>query len=213
MGRDGALWKRRRDAHTGSSRGMGNVIGLTRLRPDRRGGDTDGLGCGRGQGVEKQGQVVERLATNSVTAVRIQAFGTLAMIGGALLTIGAILVDLGWFVDLPAITSLGNALSAISGLGLLFPSFGLRASHLGGKGILPTAGTVTLAIGILLASLVDVPTILDPTDLEPGGAMGPAGLLLLSIGFVAWFVAIRRAGGPGGLATVRLACRRFVVPP
>ena len=148
--------------------------------------------------MEKQGQVVERLATNSVTAARIQAFGTLAMIGGALLTIGAILVDLGWFVDLPAITSLGNALSAISGLGLLFPPFGLRASHLGGKGILATAGTVTLAIGILLASLVDVPTILDPTDLEPGGAMGPIGLLLLSIGFLAWFVAIRRAGGLAG---------------
>jgi hypothetical protein len=128
----------------------------------------------------------------------MRPFVALTMIGGALLTSGAILVDLGWFVDMPAIASLGNALSAISGLGLIFLPFGLRASGLGGTGILATVGAASLVIGICLASIVDVPAILDPTDLEAGGALGPIGLLLLSIGFLAWFVAIRRAGGLAG---------------
>ena len=97
---------------------------------------------------------------------------------------GAILIDLGWFVDRPALGSLGNALSAAAGLGLLFLPFGLRASRVGGTGLLATAGTAALAIGICLASIVDVPAILDPTALEAGGAMGPIGLLLLSIGFL-----------------------------
>ena len=145
-----------------------------------------------------QGGVEEHQLPDSAFAGRIRIFGTLAMIGGALLTVGAILIDLGWFVDLPTIASLGNALAAISGLGLLFLPFGLRASGLGDTGILATVGTASLVIGICLASIVDVPAILDPTDLEAGGALGPIGLLLLSIGFLSWFVTIRRAGGLAG---------------
>ena len=145
-----------------------------------------------------QGGVEEHQLPDSAFAGRIRIFGTLAMIGGALLTVGAILIDLGWFVDLPTIASLGNALAAISGLGLLFLPFGLRASGLGGTGLLATVGTASLVIGICLASIVDVPAILDPTDLEAGGALGPIGLLLLSIGFLSWFVTIRRAGGLAG---------------
>jgi hypothetical protein len=59
-------------------------------------------------------------------------------------------------------------------------------------------GTASLVIGICLASIVDVPAILDPTDLEAGGALGPLGLLLISIGFLAWFVSIRGAGSLAG---------------
>jgi hypothetical protein len=129
---------------------------------------------------------------NAAFASRMRPFVALTMIGGALLTSGAILVDLGWFVDMPAIASLGNALSAISGLGLIFLPFGLRASGLGGTGILATVGAASLVIGICLASIVDVPAVL------AGGALGPIGLLLLSISFLAWFVAIRRAGGLAG---------------
>jgi hypothetical protein len=145
-----------------------------------------------------QARVPERPLPNPAIARRIRTCGTLTMIGGALLTVGAILIDLGWFVDLPTIVSLGNAFAAISGLGLLFLPIGLRASRLGGTGILATAGTVSLVIGICLASIVDVPAMLDPTDLEAGGVLGPFGLLLLSIGFLAWFVAIRSAGGLAG---------------
>jgi drug/metabolite transporter (DMT)-like permease len=135
---------------------------------------------------------------NAANAGRIRTSGALTMIGGALLTVGAILIDLGWRVDLPAIASLGNALAALSGLGLLFLPLVLRASRLGGTGILATVGTASLVIGICLASVVDVPAILDPSDLEAGGAMGPIGLLLLSIGFLAWFVSIRRTSGLAG---------------
>jgi hypothetical protein len=182
----------------------------TDLRRDFRDGNAGELGSTGGIEMAKQGGVLEHPLPDAAFSVRIRTFGALTLIGGALLTIGAILIDLGWFVDLPAIASLGNALSAISGLGLLFLPIGLRASRIGGTGVLATAGTVSLVIGICLASIVDLPAILDPTDLEAGGAMGPIGLLLLSIGFLAWFVAIRRAGG---LAAVHLSCRRFVVPP
>jgi hypothetical protein len=137
--------------------------------------------------VSKQGRSLPHPVPNAVFAGRIRTFGALTMIGGALLTAGAILIDLGWFADVLAIASLGNALAAISGLGLLFLPIGLRVSHLGGTGILATMGAASLVIGICLASIVDVPAILDPTDLEAGGAMGPIGLLLLSSGFLAWF--------------------------
>lgn len=38
-----------------------------------------------------------------------------------------------------------------------------------------------------------VPAILDPTDLEVGGAFGPIGLVSLSAGFLSWFVSIRKS--------------------
>jgi hypothetical protein len=164
------------------------------LRRDFRNGDAGELENPGGTEAANQGGVLEHPLPNGAIAGRIRTFGALTMIGGALLTVGAILIDLGWFVDLPAIASLGNALAAISGLGLLFLPIGLRASRLGGTRILTTVGTASLVIGICLASIVDVPAILDPTDLEAGGAIGPIGLLLLSIGFLAWFVAIRHAG-------------------
>jgi hypothetical protein len=170
----------------------------TSLRQNFRDGIAGEPGNTGGIEVAMQGGVLENPVPNAAFAGRIRTFGALTMIGGALLTVGAILIDLGWFVDLPVIASLGNALAAISCLGLLFLSIGLRASRLGGTGILATVGTASLVIGICLASIIDVQAILDPTDLEAGGAMGPIGLLLLSIGFLAWFVAIRRTGGLAG---------------
>lgn len=135
---------------------------------------------------------------NGATSRRLRTFGALTMVGGATLAGGAALMDLGAYTDLLVLVSLGSALSAGAGLGLIFLPAGLRASRLGGRGMLANAGTVCLVIGICIVSLVDVPTILDPTDLAAGGALGPVGLVLLSAGFLAWFVAIRRTGILGG---------------
>lgn len=101
------------------------------LRRDFRDGKEGALENTGGLEVAKQDGGKEHPIPHAALAGRIRTFGTLAMIGGALLTLGAILIDLGWFVELPAIASLGNALAAISGLGLLFLPLGLRASHLG----------------------------------------------------------------------------------
>ena len=146
----------------------------------------------------KRGETVEHPGASVATAGRTGAFGALSMVGAALLTVGAVLIDLGWMIDLPALGSLGNALSAAAGLGLLFLPLGLYASRRGGAGWLVSAATASSLIGICLASIVDVPAILDPTDLESGGALGPVGLVLLSAGFLAWFAAIRRTGDLGG---------------
>ena len=134
------------------------------------------------------------------------------MVGSAVRVVGAILTNFGSFVGLPAIGSLGNALSAGSGLGLHFLPIGLRASRVGDTRALANMATAALLIGICLASLADIPAILDPTDLEAGGVLGSIGLVLLSARFLLWFVAIRQAR-PGRLATVPLCCRRPVVSP
>jgi len=128
----------------------------------------------------------------------LRTFGNLTIIGAAALMVGATLTDLGSLTGLPTLGSLGNALSAGAGLGLLFLPVGLRASRLGGTGALANVGTACLLIGICLASLADVPAIFDPTDLEAGGALGPLGLVLLSVGFLAWFAAIRQTRALGG---------------
>ena len=134
------------------------------------------------------------MSENRPTASRrLRAFGALAMVGGGTLAVGATLTDLFSLTGLAALGSLGNALSAGAGLGLLFLPAGLLASRVGGKGVLAKAGAVCLVIGICLVSLVDVPAVFDPSDLEAGGALGPVGLVLLSVGFLAWFAAIRRA--------------------
>jgi hypothetical protein len=172
-----------------------NGTGLHRNFRDGNAGELENAGD---EEVAKHSGSREHTFTDAVLSGRIRTFGALTMVGGTLLAVGAILIDVGWFVDLPAIASLGNTLAAISGLGLLFLPLGLRASRLGGTGILATVGTASLVIGICLASIVDVPAILDPTDVEAGGALGPIGLLLLSLGFLSWFVAIRRAGGLAG---------------
>lgn len=142
--------------------------------------------------------VVEHQAPDGATARWVRVSGALAMFGGAVLTAGALLVEFGNFADLSFLMSAGNALSAGAGLALLFLPIGLLASGVGGRGTLPKAGVVCLAIGISIVSLVDVPTILDPSNVEAGGAFGPVGLVLLSAGFLAWFAAIRRVRILGG---------------
>lgn len=127
------------------------------------------------------------------TSRRLRAFGTLTMVGGGMLIVGSALVDVAALADLTTLGALGNALSAGAGLGLLFLPAGLLASGVGGKGVLAKAGAVCLVIGLFFASLADVPAVFDPSDLEAGGALGPVGLVLLSAGFLAWFVAIRRS--------------------
>lgn len=143
--------------------------------------------------MKQQGRGLERTMADSSAAAGIRTCGVLTMVGGALLTIGAVLTDLGLSIDRLEVASLGNVLAAGAGVGLLFLPIGLRASRVGGTGILVNLGTASLLIGICLASLADVPAVLTPRDLEAGGALGPIGLVLLSAGFLMWFAAIRKA--------------------
>lgn len=128
------------------------------------------------------------------TTSSVKTLGALTIMGSAALVVGAVLMDLGAIADRPALGSLGNALSAGAGLGLIFLPAGLLASRVGGEGGFVKAGAACLATGICLVSLADVPAIFDPTDLKVGGVLGPIGLVLLSVGFLIWFVAVNRAG-------------------
>jgi hypothetical protein len=162
--------------------------------------------------MENQDEGVSHPLANVTTASRLRTSGALTMVGSAVRVVGAILTDFGSFVGLPTIGSLGErALGRLRSRAALLP-IGLRASRVGDTGALANMATAALFIGISLASLADIPAILDPTDLEAGEALGPIGLVLLSAGFLLWFVAIRQAR-PGRLATVPLCCRRPVVSP
>jgi hypothetical protein len=146
------------------------------MRRHRAPGDGN-VGEGRNKGGTEMAKQEGHL--RHAFAGRSRTLGALTMVGGTLLTTGAILVGLGWYVGLPAPASVGNALSVFSGFGLLCLSFGLRARRLGDCGVITIVGTGSLVIGMCLVSIVDLPAILGPTNLEVGGALGPVGLLLL----------------------------------
>ena len=105
----------------------------------------------------KYSYVMKNPPENVVTISRLRTFGALTMVGGAVLTVGAVLTDFGSYADLPAVGSLGSALSAVAGLGLVFLPVGLLASRVGGTGALSKASMTLLEIGICLASVSDIP--------------------------------------------------------
>lgn len=93
---------------------------------------------------------------------------------------GAALVDLGYRVGQPALERTGNGVMILAGIGLAF-----LPAALGGRST--TAGRRCYWAGLALASLVDVPALLDPTDLRAGRALGFPAMLLLSTGlFLLW---------------------------
>ncbi|MBC8163791.1 MAG: hypothetical protein H7Z42_21495 [Roseiflexaceae bacterium] len=116
--------------------------------------------------------------------------GRLTVIGSVLLIIGAGLMDIGAVVGRPLVESLGNACTALAGLGLIALPFGLRASGIGGSSQWIQIGSGTLLFGIQMVSLVDIPGIFTPTKVAAGPTFGPLGLVLLSMSFLLWFAAI-----------------------
>lgn len=98
------------------------------------------------------------------------------IVGAGLLIGGAVLVDVGFFLGVPALERVGNVALILSGVGLLFLPAAL--------GPTPRLGRVLYWSGIVLASLVDVPAVLDPTDLRAGRLLGFPAMLLLSVGLV-----------------------------
>jgi hypothetical protein len=123
---------------------------------------------------------------------RIATYGSATIVGSLLLIASATLVDLGHSSGPLLLASIGNVFALIAGLCLIGLPLGLH-----GSGIVRSAwgwaGTICWGIGTAILSLVDVPSIVDPTDMNAGGAFGPIGLVLLSLGFLCWFVAIQRS--------------------
>jgi hypothetical protein len=96
--------------------------------------------------------------------------------GAATLVAGAAVVDLGYAAGQPALEQVGNALAALGGIGLAFLPRAL--------GVTSGAGRWVFWAGLALASLVDLPAVLDPTDLRAGRALGFPAMILLSAGLV-----------------------------
>lgn len=121
-------------------------------------------------------------------------FGTLTQIGSCALIAGAVLVDLSTITAQPVLAQIGYALTTLSGLGVVWLPFGLAAAGVGRGGPLMKLASAFLVTGLLIASIVDVPSIFNRSDLSLGASVGPVGLILLSLGFVLWFAVIHRAG-------------------
>jgi hypothetical protein len=123
----------------------------------------------------------------------LRTFGTLAVVGGAALTLGVFVADLGTLASLPDLQSVGFVLSA-AGLGLIFLPVDLREIRVGGAGFFANVGAACQAGDTCLASLVDVPSVLDPTNFEAGVRSGLRGWCCSRSGSWPGFVAVSRAG-------------------
>ena len=119
-------------------------------------------------------------------------YGLWTIIGGGLLIVGSALLDAGRLTGQPLIEVVGNLLSALAGLPLICLPLGLLASGFLPQSTLARIGTFCWGIGLALLSVVDLPPIVDPASTDPGTLFGPVGLVLLSLGFLIWFAAIRK---------------------
>lgn len=98
------------------------------------------------------------------------------IVGAGLLIGGAVLVDVGFVVGEPTLERIGNIALVLAGIGLVFLPAAL--------GPTPRLGRILYWSGIVLASLVDVPAVLDPSDLRAGRLLGFPAMVLLSVGLV-----------------------------
>jgi hypothetical protein len=98
------------------------------------------------------------------------------LIGSALLAGGAVLVDVGFATGAPQLERVGNAAMVLAGIGLAFLPLALARST--------RTGRLLYWTGLALASLIDVPAVVDPSDLGAGKLLGVPAMLLLSAGFL-----------------------------
>jgi lysylphosphatidylglycerol synthetase-like protein (DUF2156 family) len=123
---------------------------------------------------------------------RADTYGLCAILGGGLLIVGATLLDTGRLTGQPQLETFGNLVAALAGLISIGLPLGLRAVGILPRSVLALAGTVAWGFGIASHILVDLVAVVAPANSELSAVLDPLGLLLLSLGFLAWFVAIKR---------------------
>jgi hypothetical protein len=96
--------------------------------------------------------------------------------GASALMIGAALVDIGFRIGAVHVERAGNAVMVVAGLGLA-----ALPRALGTRG---RTGPWLYWTGTALASLVDIPAMIDPADLRAGRVLGFPAMILLSAGLV-----------------------------
>lgn len=129
---------------------------------------------------------------------RTDRYGLWAMIGGGVLLVGAALFDTGRLTGQPLLESLGNLLMALAGIALIGLPLGLRAANILPHTTLALGGTIAWGLGTALHGLANLPAIVDPANRALSQAVAIPGLVLLSLGFLAWFATIQQQGSLGG---------------
>jgi hypothetical protein len=128
---------------------------------------------------------------------RTRRDGRRVTLGAGCLVAGVLALDAGRPIDDDLVRRVGFALTAVSAVGLVFLPAGLRRFSAAGwtgwairVGWWFRAGTLSCIAGGVTASLVDIPSILDPDDAALGQALGLPALVLVSLGLLL----MRRAG-------------------
>jgi hypothetical protein len=103
--------------------------------------------------------------------------GAVALVGGAAL------VDVGFRLGLPAVERAGNAAMILASLGLAFLPKALGAT--------PRVGRRLYWAGLALATVVDVPALIDPADLRAGRVLGFPAMLLMTVGLIVLWRRVR----------------------
>jgi hypothetical protein len=112
--------------------------------------------------------------------------------GAAALVTGAVALDAGRLLDHDGLARAGFALTAVSALGLvLLPAaLGPRIARRSARWF--RVGAILYVAGVITASLIDVPSILDPENTSLGETLGLPALVLVSIGLLV----MRRSSAP-----------------
>jgi hypothetical protein len=119
-------------------------------------------------------------------------YGFWAMIGGGTLLVGAGLLDTGRLSGQPLLESGGNLLMALAGLALVGLPLGLHTARILPRTALALAGTIAWSFGTALHTVADLPAIVNQRNTALSDAVVMPGLVLFSLGFLAWFAAIQR---------------------
>ena len=123
---------------------------------------------------------------------RAERYGLWAIIGGGVLIVGAALLDTGRLTGQSLLEALGNLLMALAGLASIGLPLGLRATGILPRSALALGGTIAWGLGTALHSLADLPAVVDPANTALSEGVALPGLVLLSLGFLAWFATIQQ---------------------
>ena len=105
---------------------------------------------------------------------RHRRYAAVVVAGAVLLAAGAAAVDIGFLTGRPALERLGNlALVGTAPLLAFLPP---------ALGVCSRAARSLYWAGTALASVVDIPAVLDPTDLRAGRLLGVPAMVLMSVG-------------------------------
>jgi hypothetical protein len=121
-----------------------------------------------------------RPGTAAAAAVAVAAGGLTLVAGAAVLDAARLFGG----AQHAAVSRIGFGLTALAGLGLVLLPRAVRARLTRRPTRWFRVGEIACVVGLATASLVDLPSILDPDDTDLAGALGAPAIILASVGLL-----------------------------